>query len=84
MYPAKRAAATANIVPRTILGLSQKLDRIAGMASPRSSLIISDEELSTETGKNTEFVVVLNDEPQGGIKKRRAAGVARPRDRLTY
>jgi hypothetical protein len=60
------------------------LDRITGMASPRSSLIISDEELSTETGKNTEFVVVLNDEPQGGIKKRRAAGVARPRDRLTY
>ena len=60
------------------------LDRITGIASPRSSLIISDEELSTETGKNTDFVVVLNDEPQGGIKKRRAAGVARPRDRLTY
>jgi L,D-transpeptidase catalytic domain len=49
------------------------LDRIAGMVSPRSSLIISDEELSAETGKNkdTEFVVVLGGEPQGAIKSRR-------------
>jgi hypothetical protein len=49
------------------------LDRIAGMVSPRSSLIISDEELSAETGKNkdTEFVVVLSGEPQGAIKSRR-------------
>jgi hypothetical protein len=47
------------------------LDRIAGMVSPRSSLIVSDEELSAETGKDTEFVVVLGGEPQGGIKSRR-------------
>jgi hypothetical protein len=47
------------------------LDRIAGMLSPRSSLIISDEELSAEPGKGTEFVVVLSSEPQGGIKSRR-------------
>jgi hypothetical protein len=47
------------------------LDRIAGMLSPRSSLIVSDEELSVETGKDTEFVVVLGGEPQGGIKSRR-------------
>jgi len=47
------------------------LDRIAGMVSPRSALIVSDEELSTETGKDTEFVVVLSGEPQGGIKSRR-------------
>jgi hypothetical protein len=47
------------------------LDRIEGMVSPRSSLIISDEPLSTETGKDTEFVVVLSGEPQGGIKSRR-------------
>jgi hypothetical protein len=45
-------------------------DRIAGMASPRSSLIISDEELSSETGNGTEFVVLLSGEPQGGIKTR--------------
>jgi hypothetical protein len=47
------------------------LDRIAAIASPRSSLIISDEELSSETGKDTEFVVVMSGEPQGGIKFRR-------------
>jgi hypothetical protein len=47
------------------------LDRIAWMASPRSSLIISDEALSSETGKGTEFVIVMSDEPQGGIKFRR-------------
>jgi hypothetical protein len=39
------------------------LDRIAGMVSSRSSLIISDEALSAETGKETEFVVILNGEP---------------------
>jgi L,D-transpeptidase catalytic domain len=47
------------------------LDRIAEMVSPRSSLIISDEALSSETGKGTEFVVVMSDEPQGGLKHRR-------------
>jgi hypothetical protein len=47
------------------------LDRIAEMVSPRSSLIISDEALSSETGNGTEFVVLLSDEPQGGIKNRR-------------
>jgi hypothetical protein len=47
------------------------LDRIAGMASPRSALIISDEALSSETGKGTEFVVLMSGEPQGGIKFRR-------------
>jgi hypothetical protein len=45
--------------------------RIAEMASPRSSLIISDEELSSETGKGTDFVVLLSGEPQGGIAGRR-------------
>jgi L,D-transpeptidase-like protein len=47
------------------------LDRLAGLISPRSSLIVSDEELSAETGKDTEFVVVLSGEPQGSIKSRR-------------
>src|SRR5215211_5354230 len=47
------------------------LDRLAGMASPRSSLIISDEALSSETGNGTDFVVLLSGEPQGGIKMRR-------------
>ena len=51
------------------------LDRIAEMASPRSSLIISDEALSSETGNDTEFIVVLSGEPQGSIKVRRRGGM---------
>jgi hypothetical protein len=46
------------------------LDRIPGIA-PRSSLIVTDEAPSSETGKGTGFIVVLSDEPQGGIKFRR-------------
>jgi len=46
------------------------LDRI-GNVTPRSSLILTDEPLSAETGKGTEFVVLLSGEPQGGIEKRR-------------
>jgi hypothetical protein len=46
------------------------LDRIAGLA-PQSSLIITDEALSSETGKGTDFVIVLSGEPQGGLKIRR-------------
>src|SRR6266566_3929865 len=45
------------------------LDRIA--MAPRSSLIITDEALSSETGNGTDFVVLLSGEPQGGIKSRR-------------
>jgi hypothetical protein len=64
------------------------LDRIAGMA-PGSSVIVTDEALSSETGKGTDFVVLLSGEPQGGIKiRRRDPGTefryARPRDRLPY
>jgi hypothetical protein len=64
------------------------LDRIPGMA-PRSSLIITDEALSSETGNGTDFVVLLSGEPQGGIKVRRRSPEAefryeRPRDRMLY
>jgi hypothetical protein len=47
------------------------LDRIVASVPPRSSLIISDEALSRETGKATEFVAVLSNEPQGGLVMRR-------------
>jgi hypothetical protein len=60
------------------------LDRIAEMASPRSSLIVSDEPLSKETGKGTDFVVVMSGEPQGGIKFRRRVATVAPRDRLLH
>jgi len=57
------------------------LDRIAAVA-PRSSLIVTDEGLSPETGKGTDFVVLLSGEPQGGITSRRRSprgGYARHR-----
>jgi hypothetical protein len=64
------------------------LDRIV-VISPRSSLIITDEALSSETGKDTDFVVLLSGEPQGGIKFRWRGPAtefryARQRDRLPY
>ena len=43
------------------------LDKIAPMAVPLSSIIISDEPLSSETNYRTEFVAVLNNQPQGGF-----------------
>jgi len=47
------------------------IDRISEVLSPGSALIISDEALSKETGKSTDFVVLMSGEPQGGIKIRR-------------
>jgi hypothetical protein len=47
------------------------LDRIAPTALPRSSIIVSDEPLSRETNYRTEFVAVLNNQPQGGFITRR-------------
>jgi hypothetical protein len=78
-----RAALDRIVIPQDVL------DHIGGMA-PRSSLIITDEALSSETGKGTEFVVLLSGEPQGGIKirPRSPAGAefsyARQGDRLPY
>jgi hypothetical protein len=62
------------------------LDQIAPKASPRSSLIISDEAVSRETSKGTEFVAVLSNEPQGGLAMRRRSpasqfGYVRQRER---
>jgi hypothetical protein len=75
-----RAALDRITIPQDVL------DRIEGMASPRSSLIISDEALSPETGKGTDFIVLMSGEPQGGIKFRRRGSETvtryeRPRDR---
>jgi len=47
------------------------LDRIAPTALPRSSIVISDEPLSSETNYRTEFVAVLSNQPQGGFVTRR-------------
>ncbi len=47
------------------------LQRIAPTALSRSSIIVSDEPLSRETNYRTEFVAVLNNQPQGGFVTRR-------------
>jgi hypothetical protein len=60
-----RAALDRIEIPQDIV------DRISEIISPGSSLIISDEGMSPETGKDTDFVILLNSEPQGGIKMRR-------------
>ena len=46
------------------------LARFSKSVWPGSSLIISDEEMSKETGKATDFIVLISSEPQGGLKKR--------------
>jgi hypothetical protein len=53
------------------------IDRIAPTALPRSSITISDEPLHRETNYRTEFVVVLNNQPQGGIANRPRSPVVR-------
>jgi hypothetical protein len=48
----------------------EALDVISEVVWPGSSLIISDEGPSKETGKDTDFVVVMSGEPQGALKIR--------------
>jgi L,D-transpeptidase catalytic domain len=47
------------------------LDRINEVISPGSSFIITDEAASQETSRDTDFIVLLSGEPQGGIKIRK-------------
>jgi hypothetical protein len=82
--PTPAVSASANSALERIVIPQDALDRIAGIG-PRSSLIVTDEALSSETGKGTDFVVLLSGEPQGGIKSRRRDPeaeftYARPRD----
>jgi hypothetical protein len=65
-------------IPRDVL------DRIAPTALPRSSITISDEPLNRETNDRTEFVVVLNNQPQGGLAMRRPAQVSVARSDSQY
>ena len=44
----------------------EALDHISAPLLPGSSLIVSDEETSGETGKDTDFIVYMSGEPQGG------------------
>lgn len=63
--PTDVAAASAALdrieIPR------ETMDRISELVLPGSSLIVSDEAAHKETGKKTDFIVLLSGEPQGGI-----------------
>jgi hypothetical protein len=75
--PADHAGAKAALDRITIP--KEAADRISEMVGPGSSLIVSDEALSRETGAGTEFIVVMSGEPQGGIKIRARPAEARNR-----
>ena len=87
--PVSTGAAGAKAALERIVIPQDTLDRIAAMVSPRSSLIVSDEGLSSETGNGTDFVVLLSGEPQGSlaIRRRRPPTEARyefPRGRPSW
>jgi hypothetical protein len=63
--PSAKAALDRIVIPE------DTVDRIAQMLSPRSSVIISDEGPSSETARGTDFVIVMSDEPHGGLAHRR-------------
>jgi hypothetical protein len=70
-----RAAAPSDVKAATaalqrIAPTEESLDVISEVVLPGSSLIVSDEGPSRETGKDTDFVVVMSDEPQGALKIR--------------
>ena len=72
---AAKAALDRIAIPQDVL------DRINELISPASSLIVSDEGISKETGKGTDFIVLMSGEPQGGIRRRpRNSYVARGDD----
>jgi L,D-transpeptidase-like protein len=60
------------------------LDRIAPTVAPRSSFIISDEPPNREQNYRTEFVVVLNNQPQGGLAIRKPPSDVVARDGYGY
>jgi hypothetical protein len=66
--PTDTAAASAAL---DRISLTQEArDIVSDVVLPGSSLIVSDEGPSRETGKDTDFVVVMSHEPQGALKVR--------------
>ncbi len=63
-------AAAKSALDRIVIP-KEAAQRIAAVVSPGSSLIISDEEISRETGSGTDFIVLMSTDPQGGIAIRR-------------
>ncbi len=85
--PRATDARAAKIALERISIPQDTIDRIREVASPGSAVIVSDEALSNETGKSTDFVVLMSGELQGGIKIRKRnndAPSAWRRDRDPY
>jgi hypothetical protein len=80
---------TGEAAPADVAGALAALDRItiaedvrariSEVILPGASLIVSDEGAHIETGKDTDFVVLMSGEPQGGIKARHREFLTRPR-----
>lgn len=71
--PARTSPDAAKAALERISMPQEAIDRINELISPGSSLIISDEAMSSkETGEATDFVVLMGGEPQGGVARRRA------------
>ena len=71
--PTRTSADAAKAALERITIPQDTVDRINELISPGSSLIISDEGMSRETSKGTDFVVLMSGEPQGGSRRRRPA-----------
>jgi hypothetical protein len=72
--PAEPASTDVAVVKAALERIAippETIDRISEVMSPGSSLIISDEGLSGETGKGTDFIVLMSGEPQGAMNIRR-------------
>ena len=65
--PAQTDAGPAKAALERLALSDEARERISEVVLPGSSLIISDEGPSIETGKDTDFVVIMSGEPQGGI-----------------
>jgi hypothetical protein len=72
--PATDAAAAKAALDRLTIP-QEALEHITDVL-PGSSLIVSDEAASIETGKDTDFIVLMSGEPQGALKNRRREPIA--------
>jgi hypothetical protein len=63
-------AAAKSALDRIVIP-KEAAQRIAEVVSPGSSLMVSDEEISRETGSGTDFIVLMSTDPQGGVAIRR-------------
>lgn len=77
--PVTDAAAAGAALDRLVVP-AEIAERVSEVVLPGSSLIITDEPPSIETGKDTDFVVVMSGEPKGGLAIREHAKPERSYD----